>query len=127
MTTALTTLTYDDHRFIQAMRDVVAERGPDFVYPNEWRRDELDGCRYVYDGRPACIIGAALARMGVPLDVLSDHEGREASFVMRRAGLDVSDLVRDAAVVTQSAQDTGVDWGRVLNRFLVYIEHGATS
>lgn len=123
MITTLATLTDDDQRFIQAMRDVVDERGPDFVYPDEWQRDEA-GCRYVYDGRPACVIGAALARMGVPLDVLSFREGMDARHVIRHIGLAFSDRVVAAADEAQAFQDAGAPWGQVLGVFLTYVEHG---
>jgi hypothetical protein len=58
---------------LAALEAVVAERGAGWVYPDEWRDDGV--CRYVVDGCPACIVGAALAHLGVPVDVLAAHEG----------------------------------------------------
>ena len=57
---------------LAALEAVVAERGADWVYPDEWRDDGV--CRYVVDGCPACIVGAALAHLGVPVDVLAVFE-----------------------------------------------------
>ena len=74
-------------QFTEAMRAAVAERGADWVYPRG-ERGWANGiaCRYVRSDviEPACIIGLALHRLGVPLDVLHDNEGESASTVIGR-------------------------------------------
>lgn len=112
-------LTETDRKFIQGMRDAVAERGEDFVYPTP---DEdpawYDGGACVYaleDGTPACIVGLAIAKSGIG-QVPERGAASEASIVLVRMG--VSTEVRDSADRAQSAQDQGDPWGEVLARFI---------
>ena len=63
---------------LAALEAVVAERGADYVYPDELRGD-VGQCLYAVDGKPACIVGAALAHFGVPVNVLAVFETSAAT------------------------------------------------
>lgn len=109
----------DDAAFTAAMRAAVAERGEDYVFPNEWK-DGASQCRYVQpdgDG-PACLIGVALHRLGVPLDALLDQEGCSASHVVGAVASGVTYAAARAANKAQEAQDIGATWGAALARYL---------
>lgn len=114
-----------EDQFTAAMREAVAERGADWVYPKgetNWTHysytDEEDNCRYVLtDGTgPACVIGTALHKLGVPLEVLSKFEGRGVRGVVYELGL--RDSFLEAALVgAQYKQDTGGSWGIALAEY----------
>lgn len=119
-----------NEELVQALRHVVAERGPDFVYPKDWKKpNSSDGgftCQYVRpDGEgPACIIGAALAHLGVPLPALADFEGDGAGIVLSKLGIDGPQRsdIRLAYDQTQASQDAGDAWGIALALGLAEIE-----
>src|SRR3954462_4340958 len=84
-------LTDDDRRFITAIGEAVAERGRDWVYPNDypWRTSGPDDtCRYTVRvgnrRQPGCIIGFALRKMGASYDYLERRESRAALTVMEQ-------------------------------------------
>lgn len=58
------TFNIDLDALVQAVRDIARER-PDFVYGSMYA-----ACSYQIKGCPACIIGQALARIGVDVNVL---------------------------------------------------------
>lgn len=101
---------------LEALDFVVAERGEGYVYPDEWRDGGTSHglCRYVTpDGTgPACIVGAVMVRVGVPLNRLTGCEGQSADYVLaklfRLGGSVQSEILTQA----QSVQDTGGTWGR---------------
>lgn len=130
----------------QAMADVVAEKGADFHYASppfdfDGNRARIGGngvCRYVHNHvlrgddqetllEYGCIVGAALNKLGVPLDAMSRLENESAAG--RYGGLRVTHLLpllRDENVITytpdvtfflnraQLAQDAGDTWGQAL-------------
>jgi len=110
MLTPTLTLTERDQQFIDAIRAVVAEAGPAHVY------DRIGSCRYVRDGKPDCLIGRALARIGVSVERLADNEGTGAYEVMDSLG-GFSHVVMKAAESAQDVQDGGAPWGYALQRF----------
>jgi len=107
---------------LAALEAVVAERGAGWVYPDEWRDDGV--CRYVVDGCPACIVGAALAHLGVPVDLLTAHEGVGAWALLESLGRTGAVTVVGPAVAmlygVQVVQDGGPPdrapgtWGEAL-------------
>ena len=111
-------MTYTDEDFIAAMRKAVAERGEDFVYPDEWREasEDRESCMYVHKGKPACLIGLAVYIATGKL-VPDDLEGSTAGFVVRSCVPGVSDVVGRAAFKAQAAQDVGETWGQALKEF----------
>lgn len=110
---------------LDTLREVVAER-PDYVYsaPEDQVTESLS-CYYVHgsgsDATPGCVVGHVLNRLGVPLEVLSTYEGRDADYVAARV-LDVSDDwaadAPHALAVAQIEQDRGAAWGKALARAL---------
>lgn len=127
---------------MRAMAEVVAERGAGYVYPDEWRAEGSagdGGCLYVVDGRPACLIGAALARLGVPVSVLrSEGDGEElddcadgcegplpARPLLETLCADLPPLLADAYQAAQDAQDKGRTWGEAYAETLAALPAGA--
>lgn len=102
--------------FTQAMRDAVAERGEDYIYPkNDKYRSALDGsCVYqTRDGVPACLIGVAADKLGIELPDFEDIQSA-TNFL---DGLVDSDVAW-AAEKAQAHQDEGASWGASLYIYL---------
>lgn len=87
---------------------VAAER-PDYVYP------DLDYCHYESDGQPACLVGHALHRLGVPVETLALFDF-ESGGIEQVVG-DNPDLFEGggkplyAVSWAQQLQDEGLPWG----------------
>lgn len=103
--------------FTKALQDAVADAGDDYVYPRE------NGCQYVHNGAPSCLIGHALHRMGAPIKELATFDSyrpgitASAETALRHLGCPDSRL-RCAAEAAQQAQDDGKTWGRARDVFL---------
>lgn len=102
---------------LEALDAVVAERGEDYVYPQEWRRGGVSNglCRYVTpDGAgPACIVAAVLVRFGTPLERLSECEGQSADYVLTKLfGLSYISYQSGVLTRAQGVQDSGRTWGQ---------------
>lgn len=117
----------------EALEVAVAERGADFVYPEEWMPSGL--CKYqLGDGSAACIVG--LAARKIDPEIAMPFDGAPTSNVIGRAlGMVDSDCdngygepegfpfkLRRALDVAQSAQDMGETWGEALKAY--YMELG---
>lgn len=97
---------------IQALRDSVdaAPEGPNFVYTHAT-------CTYVdLDGRtPSCLVGHALVRLGVPIDVLTELDAKDDSAADNLYDFGIGDerasLIFSAA---QQLQDASHPWGDAL-------------
>lgn len=113
----MTKIKVTEEQFTAAMREAVAERGPDFVYPlgEEGWTDGGETCRYVRADvdEPACIIGMALHKVGVPLGQFEDVEGLAADEAIKLL-VNTSDKVKSAAADAQTRQDQGRTWGDAL-------------
>ncbi len=101
-----------DEQYMQALEDVVDERGSDFVY------DSSESCQYVRNGESSCLVGAALFKLGVPLETLSEwdsrvSEGRSSTFD-DIAPEGVSPRIVRAYTVAQSRQDCNETYGEAL-------------
>jgi hypothetical protein len=96
---------------------LVEEYGADYVYP-----EADNGCLYVRDGAPSCIIGHVYNRLGVPLEVLAANEFTTASEVAHRAlGVDIynnegGDFIPIARYLDriQREQDSTIPWGQAV-------------
>lgn len=100
---------------VEALDYAVQLRGEDYVYPEEWRdENNLGGCQYVVNGKPACIVGVALDYLGV---ALQDQNGAAHS-LPDIWGLDVVDYehfrVGDLLWQAQVVQDSGETWGEAV-------------
>jgi hypothetical protein len=112
--------------FSQAMHEVVAERGEDFVYPHDWKWTDMNDnavCQYYIEGvGPACIIGAALDKLGVDVselelkDGVTNYEMNADEILKTRYGVKDKGLLV-AASRAQRLQDRGQTWGQATESF----------
>jgi len=109
------TIEITEENFTRAMEEAVRERGEGYCY-----QEDYDGpnCKYQVDGQPACLIGLALDKLGVPYDESWEHNG--ASDVLGR--LRASGRVMVAAHAAQRFQDIGHPWGAALEAYKKYLE-----
>jgi hypothetical protein len=110
----------DIRTMISAMKQVIAEAGPDYVYQK--RNDVFTGgCCYVYNGEPDCLIARVLSKMGVSVSAIKSWEGKAAYHMspkfdwacIKPIGLlhPTTELLGTA----QTFQDNGFPWGRCLS------------
>lgn len=112
----------DSAKALELLELAVAERGAEYVYPHPscaytWRDSPIDVAP-----KPACIVGVALHKAGVPIDVLEGLEGNveEAAYELRRLNVaDVDAGARDLWLLAQQLQDGGfrdrASWGDALD------------
>jgi hypothetical protein len=119
-----------EEEFTAALRAVVEERGADYVYP---KYDEnytlLDAlgfpiCQYsTPSGEPACIVGAALAKIDPelvpPYGYMKPAHSVLNDIISEESGFAESPEWVWAARSAQSAQDAGRTWGEALTRYEV--------
>src|SRR5699024_12750869 len=93
---------------LHALRQVVAEKGASYVYPDSERRK--GACQYRVDGKPSCLIGCALDRLGhvVPPEM----EAKSAALVLDKLGVSQAAVGR-VADIAQLVQDKGRTWGEI--------------
>lgn len=115
------TITKEDA--LRALREAVAEKGAEYVYELE---NDLDSCKYVKDGEASCLVGNALHRLGVPIEVLTELDyaylGNTSATIDQTAALDVLmahsvTLSSEAVTALQNAQrsqDRTDTWGKAL-------------
>jgi hypothetical protein len=123
-------LTEEDAK--RLLREAVAERGEDYVYPKPLVDHEGEGtltsqCFYTHspamDGRDeseglaaGCLVGLVLNKAGVPLGVLREHDnGTRARSFMGSLGyagvLTFEEGAADILTKVQFRQDGGDTWG----------------
>ncbi len=111
----------DGPKALELLAEAVEAKGEDYVYP----RGDFDGCSYVRDDQPSCLVGHALFRAGLGVDVLraldvgdygdSDSAIGEVCKVSADLfGFAVTDAAERALRVAQASQDCGVPWGEAL-------------
>jgi hypothetical protein len=125
-------IDYEDA--VLLLKQIVADRGEDWVYPDfndcdecsstreesgedlycDWHNN--DGCRYfTVQGAPACIVGEFFSRTLQPEDYNRFHlEGRVATEALHYLPLEVDGRTRSLLLVAQQRQDTGDSWGVAL-------------
>lgn len=114
-------LTLD--RAVELAREVVAEFGEDYVYPESHKRlqweDEPESpsnpmsCVYVHEGKPSCIVGHILHRHGVEIEAMKNHEFDSACPVSG-ATTNAEGTARFFLREMQEHQDKGKPWGESL-------------
>jgi hypothetical protein len=116
---------------IEHLTAIVEEVGENFIYPR--RHPSLDSnyslysllsdgvCVYVWQGKPDCIIGRLLHRLGVSLEELSACEGENASAACSRLAnspalstLEFTDKDLMFLDRIQRLQDGGRTYGNIL-------------
>jgi len=97
---------------LAALEEAVAERGEDYVYDEH---DDGGHCVYVKDGRPSCLVGNALVKLGViTVEELVPFETKSANYVTRALNAPVA--VQAALCRAQAVQDDGEPWGAALEQ-----------
>lgn len=113
---------------LDALKQAVDERGETFRYTDRYPTEDYgSGCTYVVNESPACLAGAALDKLGVPLDALKALDlasggvgsttiaSEAAERVLRSFDIEMSGQAARALRTAQAAQDYGQDWGSALN------------
>lgn len=119
--------TVDTEEVLHVAEQIVNEFGHDYVYI-----EPDDGiCRYVYEGKPSCLVGHILVRLGARINVIRVPE--DASLDAGGEGLGVIVLLEkltptwstlgftlttqavDVLAAIQNTQDTRRTWGQALN------------
>lgn len=105
---------------IRYLREVVDEKGADYVYPLS---EHHSLCTYVHEDQPSCIVGHVLYRAGLTVEQLKtlDSPGvpvRETSIsTLWKEDLlpiDIDQDAIDALHVAQVSQDSQSTWGEAL-------------
>lgn len=110
-----------DGALVAEVRRLAAER-PDFVYEKQTTDEWASGvCLYVHQDEQqglvaGCLIGHALANLGVPLESLRefDRSGDDTSADALLPKFGVSGTVTLWAMHAQLEQDEGQPWGRAV-------------
>ena len=95
----------------------VAAEQPDYVY------DKPDGnCSYEVGGKPSCLVGHAMFRLGMPLDLIRrcDRAGAIGHVLDEFGGEfdesgDDKGVYRTLLVWAQGGQDSGLPWGEAVS------------
>lgn len=103
-------LTYKEA--VELLDRAVAERGEDYVYPDE-ERTWVEDCRYFFDGHPSCIIGHVLAYKGIGAEQARDCEGTDAGVVISKFFEPETD-VKLLFLRAQGMQDRRYPWGHAV-------------
>lgn len=112
------TITFQ--QMLDGLKKAVAERGEDFVYPEEWKKPDETGmpmCQYRNDdGTPSCIAGVVLTDLLPELPLI---EGNTVKMILDEAVEDGivefdSSLAVHLLWDAQVAQDEGATWGDAL-------------
>lgn len=100
----------------EAIEQVVAEFGEGYTYPKEHKAAN-GACQYVYDGKPDCIAGQVLHRLGVPIEQLMLWEDLacDGTVVCEAFIGDPGALLFLQAA--QKVQDQGQTWGQALSEY----------
>lgn len=110
---------------MDAMHQVVKEFGPDYVYCQVVPSEDTGACRYVVDGKPDCLIGKVLHRLGVPIGDLArcDSDGGVPAGILneRLPGVTFDAQALVFMGFAQSAQDHGHSWGTAYQRALACV------
>lgn len=111
----------ENQAFINALNDVVKEKGEDFAYTR-------GKCVYFADGCPSCLIGMALSRVGYTEDNISNlftswddipAINQSAAEIMEKFGYDAR--ISHAAFLAQEIQDMRGTWGSAHAQFTSYL------
>lgn len=92
----------------------VAAENPDYVYENKGT-GLGPSCAYVADGKPSCIVGHALYRLGVPIETVADFDNYGVFEYVVDNRSDLIDASNDstyrAVAMAQTMQDEKHPWG----------------
>lgn len=121
--TEATTAPFDPELWDEKVREVIAERGPDFTYVAPETEGGYASCKYFdVDGSPSCLFGAVLRKLGFgPGDV---REGDDIGGIMDRlwGPGGVPEKIVLASADAQSDQDCGFRYSTVLANYERHME-----
>ena len=115
------TFTLED--VLNAAREVVAERGEDYVYSNSLNEGGSGKCVYANeDGTPSCLVGHVIHRLDPNVfknlaekEFADDTTAAELLTVEEYVPTDFWEMEAEAAMNTaQAYQDDGLPWGTAL-------------
>jgi hypothetical protein len=112
-------LRYDDA--VEQLRKAVEVRGPDFVYPDEWRSPYGTCLYFRADGSPACIVGQVISQLSDEVLLIESS----VRVVALKAGIDMD---ADAEALLQRAQnwqDHGATWGDAIANAIAAVDYKA--
>jgi hypothetical protein len=96
----------------------IANEKPDYIYPEDLRNS---GCRYAVDGKPSCIVGHALAKVGIDIGVIETLDidgGIPAHYLSSKLPEFIEDNDEEGSMAflqeVQSSQDNGSPWGEAV-------------
>lgn len=106
------------------LANAVADRGEDFVYPEEWKYGA--DCQYFLpDGKPACIVGHVLDQLGLTQTNISSvgvygqlFPAVQINEHLAHTGIAFTKDAVDLLVFVQNRQDRGVPWGDAVDTSL---------
>jgi len=104
---------------VKAAEEIVSEAPAGYIYPTNLQTENAS-CLYVRDGRPDCIVGKILDKLGVPLDFDEDDSlNVDLAYGLLRwleqeSVIEIGESVVDFLSEIQSQQDMGVTWSRSL-------------
>lgn len=101
-------MKFSYNELLAALQGRVAEMGADYVF------DSSDGCRYVIDNEPACIIGCALYDLGITSYELGAYDANGGAFADELPYWD-DERTERLAVIAQGSQDMGRTWSRAVS------------
>lgn len=120
------TRTVDTGEVLHVAEQIVNEFGHDYVYI-----EPDDGiCRYVYKGKPSCLVGHILVRLGAPINAirvseearLNAGEGLGVDVLLESLtptwstlGFTLTAQAVEVLAAVQNTQDTGRTWGQALD------------
>jgi hypothetical protein len=97
---------------IRVMKQVVAEAGQNFVYDApEPEPVHLKACVYAYEGRPSCLVGRVLAKMGVPIETLESFGHEDIGSLTGDPRVPLGAATVHVLALAQNLQDNRVTWG----------------
>lgn len=106
-------LTYE--QTLALLREVIAEKGEDFVYEPFVDEDGFSMCRYVDRGQPSCLVGHVLYRAGISLTELVGVEDTTPTSGGPWEEWGTARAI-DLLSAVQEKQDGHVAWGEALAR-----------
>ena len=118
----MTNISITKPQALRALREAVALKGADFTYEMVNR-----GCVYTENGQPSCIVGHALASLGVPIETLElidnvDREYTDSDMVsayedvLKPNGIRIGPKALEVLREAQEQQDAGLTWGYALEQ-----------
>lgn len=125
------TYTYDET--LAKLKEIVKNKGEEFVYYGKPESPDDVACYYVKNGKPDCGVGHVLVAFGVPSSLLEEHGTFGSTFADSLLGqlkyhkiVAFDSRARSLLVAFQRCQDARISWGKSLQEAIEYVSkvHG---